>query len=434
MGSAVKGAGGSGATATRGVAVPTLLRLDGSLPAGASFSRASTETRVIANGGAPVEHAIDVPVFEWVAGQARRCLAINPAGTDPTAEDVCALPLLIGGTAEGGRLELIACPQFAASARVGQAENDWLLSLPLGEVAIVWAGSMAGVPGASEAGWRIELGPGFAHTLRKIVVTRHAAGQRISFVLHWGGGYKPHIQIDGWARILNGEIGTFTHQVQVLLHQYFYPYPTPAWHLGLNARMGRYTPTRLFGVAGDSISAETDEIWPQVLSSNWPRTFGARLLAAEGGYVLAEGVPGREMPDWVTDDRLLVSNCTDIIFAIGTNDIDHHDGSNLATMQVDAATLRDQALAAGKRGYFWTVPPGGYAGAKEALRGTWNAWLLGGGLGASVTILDSAQSIADPGDPTSILAAWHEPLTANHPNSTGAIVLGDAVADALGLP
>lgn len=426
----------SDATAVRGTATPptTRLRLDHALPAGATFTRASTKSRVIATGGASFEHAVDEPVFEWLPEQARHALSIDSAGADPTADDVCAIPLQIGSSTEGGRLELVACPQFDASARVGQAENDWLLSLPLGEVAIVWAGSMAGVAGASEAGWRIELGPAFAHTLRKLVVTRHAAGQRISFVLHWGGGYKPHIQIDGWARILNGEIGTFARQSSALLHQYFFPFPTPAWHLDLNSRLGRYTPARLFGVAGDSISSETDEIWPTVLSSNWPRTFGARLLARENGYVLAEGVPGREMPDWLTDSRLLDSNCTDIIFAIGTNDIDHHAGDNLATMQANAAALRDQALAAGKRVYFWTVPPGSYAAAKEALRGTWNAWLVGGGLGASVTILNTAASIVDPGDSTSILAAWREIATPNHPNSTGSVVLGNAVADALGLP
>jgi len=432
MATAVKGTQAA-ATAVKGQ-LHSFVSLETSLPAGATFTRASTETRVIANGGPPVLHAIDVPVFEWVTGQSRRGLAINPAGTDPSADDVCSLPLNIGSSADGGRLELVSCPQFAASARVGQAENDWLLALPLNEVAIVWAGSMAGVPGASEAGWRIEIGPMFARTLRKLVVTRHTAGQRLSFVLHWGGGYRPHIQVDGWARILNDEIGTFASQTQVLLHQYYYPYPTPAWHLEMRSVIGRRMPERLFGVCGDSISSETDEIWPTVISSSWVRTFGARLRASEGGYALAEGVPGREMPDWLADTRLLDSNATDIIFAIGTNDVDHHVGTNLAQMQSDITTLVGQAIAAGKRAHPWTVPPGGYSGAKESLRLAYNAWLVAGGVPLATSVIDSAACLADPDDPSSILAAWHEPLTPNHPNDAGHVVLGTRIADLMGLP
>lgn len=405
------------------------VRLLDELPAGSAFSRASTKSRVIRAGGASVAHGADVPVFEYVVGLGRGALSMDRAGADPAAGDFCQVLAPGGGSsASGGMLGVDLAPQFDASVRVGQGNDD--IAVVYGPLDIRWMGTMAGVVGASEAGFRVYDEGGSA---TKLVVPRHAAGDLLRIRLHWGGGFAPHIQINGWARILTSDVVAFPAPRSVALGNLpSVGLQCPAWFLDYHAVVGRRTPTRLFAVCGDSVSAETDEAWPPVISSSWERTFGARL-ASEGGYVLAEGVPGREMPDWLTDSRATDSNATDVILAIGTNDVDHHVGANLAQMQADIATLVGQVVAAGKRAHVWTVPPGGYAGAKEALRLAYNAWLLAGGV-PGANVIDSAQCIADPADPSSIKAEWHEPLTPNHPNDAGHVVLGNYIADLMGLP
>lgn len=404
------------------------VRLEVALPAGATFTRASTKSRAVESGGAPVVHAVDVPVFEWVVARGRRCLSVDRPGADPTAGDFLQVPLLGGSSAAGGVVGVDLAPQFAAAVRVGQGDDDVVLRY--GPLDLRWSGTRVGGAGA-EAG--IQLYDTGAAAILKELKPRHAAGDLLRVRLHWGGGYAPHLQVNGWAKICEADVSAFAAPGSVGVGcAPGVGLQCPTWVLDLFAAVGRQTPERLFAVAGDSISDEQDELAPTIEPSNWERTFGARLFASEGGYVLAEGVSGRQIIGWHTDTRLTDSNATDIVIHCGTNDI--NAGRTLVQMQGDLVPLVGQVLAAGKRCHVCTLPPAGFDVAEQVVWNGFNAWLLSDpvALAGVTTIIDSGPSIADPGDPTNILPAYA--YDAIHPNDVGAAVLGNRIADLLEVP
>lgn len=396
------------------------VRLEVALPTGATFSRASTKSRAVESGGAPVVHAINVPVFEWVAARGRRCLSIDRPGADPVAGDFCTVPLLGNGSAGGGMVGVDVAPQFDASARVGQGDDD--VALVYGALELRWMGTAAGGLGA-EAGFRLVSGASALKTL----MPRHSTGDRLRIRFHWGA-VAPHLQVDGWAKICAADVTAFPAPgVASLGSRPAVGLQCPVWFLDCYSAVGRQTPSRLFAVAGDSISAETDEA-AAAENVTWPRTFGNRLFASEGGYVLAEGRGGWRFGNWIGDLTVSTSNATDVVIALGTNDI--IAAAPLAQMQDDATALA--ATYAGRRVYETTITPGGFAGADEAKRLAFNAWLRAGGIPALAGVIDSCDSVADPGDNSVILPAYARDQY--HPNDAGQVVLGDRIADLLGLP
>jgi lysophospholipase L1-like esterase len=192
-------------------------------------------------------------------------------------------------------------------------------------------------------------------------------------------------------------------------------------------------PTRRSIVAfGDSITAgptsPTHARWSDVLTR-----YGVAVANAGvgGGELTGRGMFGSVMGTTRVTALLAEPGVTDLVVLIGTNDIS--EGVS-ATRVLDAlATVIAQANAKHVRVWVATILPrsGSIAmnnarhAVNDALRSSWLTSRGG-------KVIDTDMALRDPTNPERLLPAW-DTGDHVHPNSSGELMLGLTVAEALGL-